>query len=502
MQVDMKSIKTVSFSMGFRFFLKFSVFFSAAVVCFVSGAVFLGKQPLNLSEAEIHNIKVLLFGLVLVFLFISGVLFLFRLKVSSAYHGFRLPFILDASGVNYFLTELIENIDLCIYVTDLKTGKPLFRNHKMRELLEMCPDESMSGWTGDIKKPPRFMLMDSPEKSEETLNGGMWGWEGKSRLDERWYSVRVCSIQWYDGRIAAFHTACDISSMKNRESGIREFAKSFIRSREAELKRISGDLHEHVAQDLASLRIALDSVFYGMEPVPEKLQDRTRNMSIVLQDAISHLREIAYGLTPSALEDFGIEKALHQFCSEFSEKNRIRVSCICSGLNAVCSGCELSINIFRIVQETVSRIGLSTRPAHIGVSIVFSAYRIIVKFESDGRGYEISTDSGLQAADNELGLSSIKERIRLIGGEGLRVNSSDSIGVLISFEIPGNFEGYFKGQDNAFAGNQDQNEQLPAGTRPYKNCVAKKILLFCKDGKNDSELQRPDQYQAHVQWRR
>jgi signal transduction histidine kinase len=503
----MKSIKTAFFSTGFRFFLNLCGFLSAAAGCFVSGAVFFGKHPLTISAAESHNLKVLIFGLFLVVVFTFSILFLFRLRISSVYKDFKISFILDPSGFNYLFSELLENLDMCILVSDLKTGKPLFKNNRMNELFDICPDHNRKGWTGDIKNPPEFMLMDFPEKTEESPHGGVWGWKGKSRLNEKWYSVRVCSIQWHDGRVAALHTAFDISSIKKRESSISDFARNFIRCRENQLKKISVDLHEQVAQDLASLRIALDSVFYGIESVPEKLHERTRNMSIVLQDAISHLREIAYGLTPSALDDFGIEKALHQFCSEFAEKNRIRVNCVCSGLNSVCSECELSINIFRIIQETVSRIGLATSPSYIGISIIFSAYRIIVKFESDGRGYEINTESGLALAENELDLFNIRERIRLIGGEGLRISSGEKIGVFVSFEIPGNFEEYFrekflKKDGTSYDENHIVTEYLPAETRPYKTSVAKKFLLFCKDGKNDSEPQRPDQYQSHVQWRR
>lgn len=500
----MKSIRMSYSSMGFRVFLNFCGFFAAGLICFFSGALFCNKDSMFIVSMGNHEIKIFIIWLLLIFLIVSTLFLLFRMRTSSAFGGSRLPFIVDASGMNYFLTELMENVNIGIFISDIKTGRPLFVNQIMNDFLDFCPDPEKIGWNGDIRKSPQFLGLISPEKPDELLPGETWGWDGRSHFNDRWYSVRVCKIQWFDGRIAAFQTVHNINSLKKRESDLRDFTSATLRAHEAELKIISTNLHDQVAQDLASLRIALDTVYYGVDVIPEKLIDRTRNMSIVLQDAISHLREIAYGLTPSSLEDFGIEKAINQYCNEFSEKSGVRINCICSGIHSIVSGCELSINIYRIIQDTVSKIAAKTNPAHIRVSVIFSATRIIVKFESDGKGYEVNTSSGLKLAEEDLGIQSVRERIRLLGGDGLRINSGNNMGVLISFEIHGDFSEAIniKSKSPHSADLQEYALNNTAEARPYKTCAAKKFLLFCKDGKNDSEIQHPDQYQAHVQWRR
>ncbi|WP_027359401.1 sensor histidine kinase [Desulforegula conservatrix] len=501
----MKSIKMSSFSMGFRLFLNLCGFVSAGLICFLAGA-FLCRNDyiLPIISLERQEIIVIIAGLFIVLVLVSLLFLFLRFSTSAAFKGGRLPFIFDASGSNYFITEMMGNINIGIFVSDLKTGKPLFINRKMKDLFDLCPDAEKIGWNGDIKKPPQFLNLASPEKKGELLPEGTCAWDGISALNKRWYSVRVSKMQWFDGRIAAFQTVYDINSLKKRESELRDFTRGILRDRETELKIISTNLHDHVAQDLASLRIALDTVYYGIDDIPEKLTERTRNMSIVLQDAISHLREIAYGLTPSSLDDFGIEKALHQYCSEFSEKSGVRISCICSGIHNISSGCELSINIYRIIQNTVANLASKTSPAHIRVSVVFSATRIIVKFESDGKGYEVNTSSGYKLAEEELELHNVRERIRLLRGEGLRINSGNNMGILISFEIHGDFSMACNTESQALNSGSLKDDALNSVTeaRPYKTCAAKKFLLFCKDEKNDSELRHPDQYQAHVQWRR
>jgi len=500
----MQTIKMSSFSMGFRFVLNICGFFSAGLICFLSGSFFCNKDSLFVIPIENHEIKVLITGLSLVFVFVSALFLFFRIKNFSAYEGFRLPFIFDSSGVNYCLVDLLENIHIGILVSDIKTGKPLLFNKKMKDMLARCPDSEKNGWNGDIKKPPQFLCLVLPEKTDDSLSGGLCGWDGKSLFDDKWYSVKTCKIQWFDGNIAAFQTVYDIHSLKKRESDLRDFTRGALRDREAELKVISTNLHDQVAQDLASLRIALDTVFYGIDDIPENLAERTRNMSIVLQDAISHLREIAYGLTPSSLDDFGIEKAIHQYCSEFSEKSGVRISCICSGIHSISSNCELSINIYRIIQDIISRLVSKTNPAHIRVSIFFSATRIIVKFDSDGKGYEVNTVSGLRLAEEELRLYDVREKVRLVCGDGLRINSGATMGVLISFEINGDFSNVFSTESKSTHSVSFHEDSInnSADARPYKTCAAKKFLLFCKDEKNDSEIRHPDQYQAHVRWRR
>lgn len=496
----MKSIKNSSFSTGFRFFLNLSGFISGGLVCFISGAVFSSKQSLDFSDYGLVCLR----PLIIFFLIVSSFFLFFRIKTSHAYRRGMLPFVLDASGVNRIFSELMDSFDFGICVSDRKDGRPLFINRKLKDMFECCFDDEGQGWMGDIKNPPSFLKFLSSERLEGCSGSEVCGWEGRSGLNDRWYSTRVRNIRWIDGSTCVLQTVYDINSLKKRETGIREFTRGIMKARENELKNISTDLHDQVAQDLASLRIALDTVYYGVDLIPEKLVERTRNMSIVLQDAISHLREIAYGLTPSALDDFGVEKALQQCCNEFSEKHGIHVSCLCSGTHRITSDCELYINLYRIVQETLERFGNFTKPAHIRLGLVFSSSRIIVKLESDGKGYDLSTSSGFVLAEDELGLSGIRERVRLIGGEGFRINSGDSIGVVIYFEIPGNYGQITDGNSVSVssAAGRSLFETLAAESRPYKTNAAKKFLLFCKDDKNDLELRPPDQYQSHVRWRR
>lgn len=498
----MKEKGILSFSMGFRLFLNCFGILSAALLFFLLGVY--SSSPgsgLNFNKGEIAKVFPFLIG---VLFFVSVTFILIRIKTSYAYKGMRLPFILDASGVNSFLTGLLENSNIGIFVSDFKTGAPLFVNRFMKSLLENREVTDLKGWNGDLKTPPYFMALESAGRSMDNLPGGTWGWDGKSGIDEKWYSVRACKLQWVDGRPVVFQTAYCIDSLKKMEADLSGFARECLREREAELKRISSNIHEQVAQDLASLRIAIDTACYGLDEIPDKLAERIRNMSVVLQDAISHLREIAYGLTPIAMGDFGIEKAIKQYCSEFSEKSGVRVSCVCSGIHSLSSDCEISIGIFRIMQEIVTKISEMTSPAHIRISLVFSSTRIIVKFESDGRGYDVGTATGLDQAENELGLNIIRQRIRLLNGNGLRINSGKSMGVLLSFEIFGNFTEIckIKTGDLVSAGWRDDFINSATESRPYKTSTAKKILLFCKDGKNDSEPRHPDQYQSHVRWRR
>lgn len=481
-----------------------SGFLSAGLICYISGSFFSSRTSLDFSEILAFVSGPPMICLIFVFLFSSSIMLYLRARTSGAYKGFRLMLMMDAPGANSTLTEMMDNTDLGICVSDKINGKILYANRRLRNALGSRTDLLSRGWTGDSKVPPLFMDFVSYERTDAFSDIAVSGWEGKSCPDGRWYSVKATEIRWLDGRAAILQTVYDIDSLKKRETGIREFTKGIMKARENELKRISSDLHEQVAQDLASLRIALDTVFYGVDLIPEKLVERTRNMSIVLQDAISHLREVAYGLTPSALDDFGVEKALNQCCHEFSEAKGIRVGFVCSGTHRITSDCELYINLYRIVQETLERFGEFTNPAHIRLSLVFSSSRIIVKFESDGKGYDLSTAKGSRLAEEELSLTSIRERVRLIGGEGFRINSGQGIGVVIHFEIPGDFVELSEkeGARHFSATENDGALSAAAESRLYKTNAAKKFLLFCKDDKNDSELRSPDQYQSHVRWRR
>jgi PAS domain S-box-containing protein len=258
----------------------------------------------------------------------------------------------------------------------------------------------------------------------------------EDRFGGRYFVLNVYPI--VDGgntveRIAVF--ARDITDLKKAEKHIHSLSQELIKIQETERQRISRDLHDNVAQELASLKIGCDMLFDQPEHMDPQLVTKIRNFSKVLHNSIMNVRNIAYDLRPPGLDQLGIVSTITNYCEEFSERNGIPVDFFSAGMSELRLSSETEINLYRIVQEALHNIKKHSGAGKVAIRLTASFPTIILRIEDNGKGFNLKDRLESSLTEKRMGLRSMEERVLLLKGN-FRIRSQEDKGTKIMVEIP------------------------------------------------------------------
>ncbi|HEY0652385.1 MAG TPA: sensor histidine kinase [Chryseosolibacter sp.] len=183
-----------------------------------------------------------------------------------------------------------------------------------------------------------------------------------------------------------------------------------LESQEGERRRLAADLHDSIGGMLSTIRVGITTLAKA-HPNPQSI-DETKQM---LDDTISSVRRISRDLMPSTLEKFGLTYAIKELCERVEQTAKIKVQFTENGeIPKLDSQRELMI--FRIAQELLNNAIKHSQATQINVSTRMSE-TIEVSVEDNGVGFDADFFRNDTAGNKGLGLYSIENRARLLGGE-------------------------------------------------------------------------------------
>ena len=232
----------------------------------------------------------------------------------------------------------------------------------------------------------------------------------------------------------AEHVSRNVERHRSEES-IKSLSRELIRIQERERHRISRDLHDKVAQDLASLKIAIETLFCD---IPAIVRSQTLKMAKILQileESIRSVRKISYDLHPAGLDEMGLAVALEMLCNEYSEHHAIDIGFHSAGIEKLKMDSNTQINLYRIVQEGLNNISRHAEAKNVRLKLVAAYPNIILRMEDDGKGFEIEKRMRESVLEKRMGLMSMRERANLLGGK-VRITSKEGKGTKVVVKFP------------------------------------------------------------------
>lgn len=234
-------------------------------------------------------------------------------------------------------------------------------------------------------------------------------------------------------RVAVF--ARDISDLKKAEKHIRSLSQELIKVQENERQRISRDLHDNVAQELASLKIICETLFDGNQAIPAEVKGKMGSFSTILQHTIMSVRDMAYDLRPPGLDQLGLVSTLGNYCDDYAGRNNIDVDFFSAGVSRYTLTADSEINLYRIIQEALHNVVKHARASQVTIRLTASFPTIILRIEDDGQGFDLSSRTTSASMEKHMGLRSMEERARLLSGN-FSIRSHKGKGTKIAVEIP------------------------------------------------------------------
>jgi PAS domain S-box-containing protein len=245
---------------------------------------------------------------------------------------------------------------------------------------------------------------------------GSWQW----MLDE--YNV-VPSSTGGPAEIVGHIT--DITIRKEAEEALRLAHVELTKAREDERRRLAGELHDSLGQQLTALHLQIQSLLPDLAG-----RKRSRDVEELLKncrDAMAEVRAISHRLHPPLLESVGLAAALRDLAARAGSPAPIEVHCP-PALDTLHWKAEVEIAIFRIAQEAIGNAIRHSHAKRIELSLAYRHKRLLLSVRDDGLGF----DSRLRGTG--LGLATMRDRARTAGGE-CRVDSHPG-GTLVEARIP------------------------------------------------------------------
>jgi PAS domain S-box-containing protein len=237
------------------------------------------------------------------------------------------------------------------------------------------------------------------------------------------------------GRRKIIGAVRDISDRIQAEEKIRVLTREQIKVQEEERNRIARYLHDHVAQDLSTLKISIETLFDGPDKLTPGKKQKLSEISRILQESISSVRDLSYDLRPAGMEQLGLIKTVYQLCEDFSQNNKVPVDFFSAGIDVLTLDFETAINIYRLIQEGLNNIRKHAGAGRVIIRLVASSPNIILRIEDDGRGFDVASRVSTALKEKRMGLSSMEERVSLLGGR-MDIKSRVGQGTRILIEIP------------------------------------------------------------------
>jgi two-component sensor histidine kinase len=195
----------------------------------------------------------------------------------------------------------------------------------------------------------------------------------------------------------------------------RRFAKALIENVEEERKRISGDLHDSVNNELLLFRSSAQS---GQKVSPEKIDS-----------LIDYIRRISRNLHPVMFEELGLQNSVEQMVFQVQEYNQFILNAEINYKNGLDS--KDALQVFRIIQEATNNIIKYSKAMAALIKIDELADVVLVEIKDNGVGFNLNEQ---WKSVNSMGLLSMKERTEMLGGT-IKIKSSNE-GTYINLSIP------------------------------------------------------------------
>ncbi len=224
-------------------------------------------------------------------------------------------------------------------------------------------------------------------------------------------------------------------ALRLSESNLRHLTSQLLAIQETERERIARELHDELGQSLLVLKMQISAL--QRQPQGEKpLAPDCSEMLQTLDEIIGNVRRLSRDLSPYILADLGLEAALQRLFQEFSKYHPINLelSGDFAGLNRAFPVQE-QIHIYRIFQECLTNIGKHSDATHLRVIATRREAEISFLLEDNGRGFDVEELQDASAPGRGIGLATLRERARLLGGR-LSISSSPGQGTRVSVVLP------------------------------------------------------------------
>jgi len=330
--------------------------------------------------------------------------------------------LLEATARNSAILRAVPDL---MFVQD-RNGTYLDYHAREPRLLYVPPDVFLGRTTRDILPPAlaeRFMaaIAQVGDSSEPVVV------EYELMLDElRHFEVRILPVD--HGRVLSI--VREVTESRRAMELNRRLAGRLITSQEDERQRIARELHDDVAQRLSLLAVDLGTLGRRDDSAPPEFRERLATLSAQAAALGGDLQRVSHELHPATLTQLGLDMALRAFCRELAQARQLTIDVESSGVPSALDP-DIALCLYRVAQEALQNVVRHSHASRVTVTLAGHDGTLTLTIADGGAGFDPDAPVGHAS----LGLTSMRERVRLAGGT-LRVDSRAGAGTRIEARVP------------------------------------------------------------------
>jgi signal transduction histidine kinase len=228
-----------------------------------------------------------------------------------------------------------------------------------------------------------------------------------------WFVVHAARLDLpgATGNFRVLVNSADITRARQTEEALRDLGGRLITAQEEERSRVARELHDDLNQRMALLSVELEQLSQNMPASQSNLRSSIHSVWERAQEISSEIHRVSYQLHPSKLDHLGLVAAARSLCQELANHHEIKISFKEKGCYEPLPK-DVTLCLFRIVQESLRNVIKHSGAPEAKVTLAGAADVIHLSVSDTGRGF----DARSLESKGGLGLISMRERLRLVGG--------------------------------------------------------------------------------------
>ncbi len=249
--------------------------------------------------------------------------------------------------------------------------------------------------------------------------------------------------QQRDARALAEEAAAALAVVVQRDlllarGGERE--RQLAQAGDRRLARLAFDIHDGPLQELAVLGIWISTLrselmpLLGERPESRLAKERMDGVLECLMSVESNLRDLSVALEPTGIAQRPLEESLERQLALLETQLGLRTALEVRGDTSETTPSQ-RIALVQIVQEALRNADEHGRARTASVCVATGLNGIFLEIHDDGSGFDCEADVARAAVRGRLGVVSMSERARLLGGH-VDIRSRTGGPTVVSVHLP------------------------------------------------------------------
>jgi two-component system, NarL family, sensor histidine kinase DevS len=202
----------------------------------------------------------------------------------------------------------------------------------------------------------------------------------------------------------------------------------------AERNRIARDMHDGLVQYVYALGLQLEHARDLASSEPAAVAPVLTGAIQQTNHVLSEMRTFVYQLQPIIMKEKQIGQWVVDLCTQFQQATGIPVNAEVGASAGLDLSPEISIALFRIIQEALANIYKHAEATRATLSLNFGAGEARLVIEDDGRGFDVEARPA-PGIERGHGLTNIEERLRMLDAT-LQLESAPGAGTRLEAVFP------------------------------------------------------------------